>query len=107
MADKMFEHVFGTDGTVSYRMLGGEKENELTPAVKSEIAHIAPDIWAVSYLGASGYTLTVVLDFESNALVSFASNEKELSQQRGTFEVVHTTEQHTKSGEHPPSNASA
>jgi hypothetical protein len=107
MAGKRFEHVFGNDGTVSYRMLDEETDNELTPAVKSEIAHIAPDIWAVSYLGSSGYTLTVVLDFESNALVSFASNEKDLSQQKGTFEVVKPNEQRAQSGKHPPSNASA
>lgn len=107
MAGKTFEHVFGHDGTVSYRMLGGDSESQLAPAVKCEIAHVAPDIWAVSYLGSSGYTLTVILDFETNALVSFASNEKELNQQKGTFEVVESSEQRAKSGKHPPSNASA
>jgi hypothetical protein len=107
MAGKTFEHVFGEDGTVSYRMLGGDKESALTPAVKCEIAHIAPDIYALSYLGSSGYTLTVILDFETNALVSFASNEKELSQSKGTFEVVKPTAQQAKSGKHPPSDASA
>jgi hypothetical protein len=107
MAGKTFEHVFGKDGTVSYRMLGGDQESALTPAVKCEIAHVAPDIYAVSYLGSSGYTLTVVLDFETNALVSFASNEKELSQHRGTFEVVKSTAQQATAGKHPPSDAPA
>src|SRR4029077_6603339 len=103
MAGKTFEHVFGSDGTVSYRMLGGDKESALTPAKKCEIAHVAPDIYAISYLGSSGYTLTVVLDFETHALVSFASNEKELSQQKGTFEVTEAPKEHTKSGKQRPS----
>jgi hypothetical protein len=42
----------------------------------------------VSYLSNSGYTLTSVLDFVAGTVVSFASNEKELVQQRGMFEVA-------------------
>jgi hypothetical protein len=39
----------------------------------------------VSYL-ESGYTLTTLLDFKSKKLVAFASNEKGVSAQHGTFE---------------------
>jgi hypothetical protein len=87
MAGKTFEHTFGKDGEITYRMLGGNSE-EATEAKHSEIARVSDDVWAISYLGSAGYTLTVVLDFENNTLVSFASNEKELSQQTGTFEVI-------------------
>ena len=87
MSGKTFEHTFGADGAITYKMLGGESD-EASPAKHSEIAQVSDDVWAISYLGSAGYTLTVVLNFETNKLVSFASNEKELSQQHGTFEVV-------------------
>jgi hypothetical protein len=87
MAGKTFEHKFGKDGKITYRMLGGNSD-AATEAKHSEIAKVSEDVWAISYLGSAGYTLTVVLDFDTNTLISFASNEKELSQQKGTFEVV-------------------
>ncbi|HET6331876.1 MAG TPA: hypothetical protein VFG30_01620 [Polyangiales bacterium] len=87
MAGKTFEHTFSKDGTITYRMLGGNSE-EATEAKHSEIARVSDDVWAISYLGSAGYTLTVVLDFDTHTLVSFASNEKELSQQTGSFEVI-------------------
>jgi hypothetical protein len=87
MAGKTFEHRFGEDGTISYRMLDSNSDTP-TEAKHSEIAKVSEDVWAISYLGSAGYTLTVILDFATNNLVSFASNEKDLSQQKGTFEVV-------------------
>jgi hypothetical protein len=87
MAGKTFEHTFSPDGKISYRMLGGNSDTP-TEAKHAEIAKVSDEVWAISYLGSAGYTLTVVLDFETNKLISFASNEKELSQQKGTFEVV-------------------
>jgi hypothetical protein len=87
MAGKTFEHTFGEDGAITYRMLGGNSDTP-TEAKHSEIAQVSENVWAISYLGSAGYTLTVVLDFDTNSLISFASNDKELSQQTGTFEVV-------------------
>ena len=43
---------------------------------------------AVSYLAASGYTLTVVLNFTDHRMVGFASNDKEWFVQQGSFEIV-------------------
>jgi hypothetical protein len=37
--------------------------------------------------GEEFFTLTSVLDFSAGTLVSFASNEKQLVLQRGTFDV--------------------
>ena len=36
----------------------------------------AEDVYAVSYLSAAGYTLTVVLNLKNQQLVGFASGEK-------------------------------
>lgn len=97
MEGKTFEHTFGEDGAITYRMLGGNSDTT-TEAKHSEIAQLSDSVWAISYLGSAGYTLTVVLDFDTNNLISFASNEKELSQQTGTFEVVGGDRQTRPSG---------
>lgn len=49
---------------------------------------VAEGIYAVSYLAASGYTLTVVLNFHDHRIVGFASGVKEWYPLRGGFEVV-------------------
>ncbi len=102
MAGKSFEHLFGNDGTVTWRETGGKDQGTKEPGngkqktrkptteakAKYEVAAINEDVCAVSYLSKSGFTLTSVLDFDSGTVVSFASNEKELVPQRGMFEVA-------------------
>lgn len=88
-----FEHVFAKDGTVTYRMLNNASKSE-NGEVKSperptyQVADVGADVWAVSYLAPSGFTLTTILDMDSGKMVSFASNEKQLFIQHGTFEVM-------------------
>jgi len=102
MAGKSFEHTFGADGTVSWREAGGPEKNttqatngqqkektgkpRTEPKAKYQVAPVNEEVCVVSYLSASGYTLTSTLDFASGTVVSFASNEKELVLQRGMFE---------------------
>lgn len=89
-----FEHTFGTDGRVAYRMLDGkssgksENGSAKTENPKYEVAPVTDDVYAVAYLAPSGFTLTSILDLDAGTMVSFASNEKELYVQRGTFEVL-------------------
>ena len=98
MAGKTFEHSFGADGTVKFRQLGNgaakadagkgdAKESAGSPVTKYEVEAIRDDVSVVSYRSGAGYTLTTVLDFTTNMLVAFASNEKMLVMQHGTFEV--------------------
>ena len=96
MAKKTFEHVFHSDGTVTFRMIGGgaspsgkstkgdESKKALDP--KYETAMVRADVAAVSYVGSGGYTLTTVLDLKTKKLVAFSSNGKGVSVQHGTFE---------------------
>ena len=84
---RTFEHTFHDDGTVEFRTVAGDKKGKLTRARDSEVAQVGDDVYAVSYLGPSGHTLSVVLDFRTGKLVAFASNENELTVQRGTFEL--------------------
>ena len=96
MAGKKFEHTFAPDGTVTYRTIGSHEKakpdkgdkKEQVEKTRYEVARINDDVYAVSYLSSSGFTLTSVLDAEAGTVVSFASNEKQLMVQHGTFETV-------------------
>jgi hypothetical protein len=91
------EHVFHDDGTVEWRDTKPQKNRAPNKPQKDTSAsekpkygaiRVADDIYAVSYLAASGYTLTVVLNFGDNRLAGFASSSKEWYPVQGTFEVV-------------------
>ena len=83
------EHVFHEDGTVEWRSTDGPTKGD-TAKEKPEYGamKVADDIYVVSYLAASGYTLTVVLNFQERRMVGFASGAKEWYPVQGTFEVV-------------------
>ena len=53
-------------------------KGQVDSQAKYEISPVNDEVYAVSYLSASGYTLTSVLDFARATVVSVASNEKEL-----------------------------
>ena len=78
-----FEHVFGRDGMVTYRAPGAAATEK---PIHYEVARVGVDVYAVSYLSTNGWTLTTVIDTRMRAIVSFASNEKQLVVQRGTLE---------------------
>ena len=92
-AGKTYEHTFNKNGTVTFKEVGGAAARESTAKKKPDrpryaAVRAADDVYAVSYLGASGYTLTVVLNFKDRGLVGFASNDKEWYPLKGTFEPV-------------------
>jgi phenolic acid decarboxylase len=88
VAGKTFEHTFNKDGTVVFRGVDGNEKGKSTPAKDSAVVKITNDVFAVSYLADSGYTLTVVLNLERGEMAGFASNDKQWFQQRGTFEIL-------------------
>jgi hypothetical protein len=49
---------------------------------------VTSDVYAVSYLAPSGFTLTVVLNLANRQLVGFASGKDQWHPVRGTVEVV-------------------
>jgi hypothetical protein len=93
-----YEHVFHEDGTVEWHGIdaSGQKQKPAQPkdaASKPERAEygtfeVADDIYAVSYLAPSGYTLSVILNFHDHHMVGFASGAKEWYPLQGTFEVM-------------------
>jgi hypothetical protein len=84
MKGKGFEHHFANDGTVTWKEVG-EAKPSADAAAKYELAPINDDVYVVSYLSGSGFTLTTVVDAETGKIVSFASNEKELIVQHGSL----------------------
>jgi len=83
-----YEHTFEPDGSVSFRKVDGDKEGKATREKRYAAFEVAPDIHLVSYLAESGYTLTVALNFGTQKLYGFASNDKEWHPVSGTLEVV-------------------
>ena len=92
---KTHEHVFHQDGTVSWSDADTSKKGPVADSGANAkerppyaAARVADRIYAVSYLAASGYTLTAVLNFKDQRLVGFASSAKDWHPVGGTFQVV-------------------
>ena len=79
------EHAFHRDGTLDF--FTADKPAAKSHVDKYELAKVSDDVYAVSYLGSSGYTLSLVLDFAHDSLVAFSSNEKMMQMQHGSFAV--------------------
>ena len=88
VAGKSFDHTFSRNGAVSFREAGADPNAKPGCADQYFVSPFCPDVYAVSYLSGAGHTLTVVLDFRTLRLVAFASNEKSLQMQQGTFELL-------------------
>ena len=84
MKGKHFEHSFTSD-TVAWKEAGEPKPSADSQA-KYQFKRINDEVYVVSYLSSHGFTLTTVVDEGSGAIVSFASNEKELVVQHGSLE---------------------
>ena len=82
------EHVFHPDGTVEWYDPKAGKTGTAKERPKYGAAKVADDIYVVSYLAPSGFTLTVVLNFRDHKMAGFASGAKEWYPVQGTFEVV-------------------
>ena len=88
VAGKSYDHTFSRNGNVTYREVDGDPNAKPGSAEQYHVAPVSQDCYAVSYLAPSGYTLTVILDYKTLKLVGFASNDKSLSMQQGTFEPL-------------------
>lgn len=85
----IFEHSFNRDGSVEYRDVSkGNDKGKGTREEQCSVEKITPGVYVVSYLSSSGYTLTVVLNFDDMSAHSYASNEKGWFPAKGTFEVL-------------------
>jgi hypothetical protein len=82
------EHRFNEDGTVEWRAVHGAEKGKPGHAPHYAAFRIAEDIYVVSYLAPSGYTLTAILNFKDDSLLGFASGGEEWHPCHGAIEVV-------------------
>lgn len=85
------EHVFHQDATVGWHDAKGARKGRAAAAVERPpyaAIRAADDVYALSHLAPSGYTLTVVLNFKDCRIVGFASSAKDWHPVQGTFEIV-------------------
>jgi len=83
-----FVHTFGEDGSVMWRVEGGSEKAATGHEKQYAAVKVGETALGVSYLAASGYTLTVVLNMDNGQMVGFASNNKEWYPLKGTFEFI-------------------
>ena len=88
MAGKSFDHTFSRNGNVTFREVDSDPNAKAGSADQYQVASLGQDVYAVSYLTSNGNTLTVVLDYKTLKLVAFASNDKSLVMQHGSFELL-------------------
>jgi hypothetical protein len=82
-------HRFESDGSVRYWQLkDGEAKGDGTREPRYGAVQVSDEVVVVSYLGASGYTLTAVLNFGDHTVVGFASGAKDWFPVRGTFRTI-------------------
>lgn len=77
VAGMKFEHTFREDGTLRWRVLEGPGQGTSREEPLYATMKIADGVHAVSYLAASGHTLSVVVDFNTGRVVGFGSNSQE------------------------------
>jgi hypothetical protein len=85
VAGMKFEHTFREDGTLVWRVLEGAGAGASKEEKHYETMKIADGIHVVSYLAASGHTLSVVVDFNTRRVVAFGSDSKEWHPLTGTL----------------------
>lgn len=82
------EHTFHEDGSVTWRVIGGPQAGHAGTESSYAAMRVNDDVYAISYLASSGYTLTAVLDLRGGTMVGFASGPGEWHPGHGTFEFV-------------------
>ena len=85
---KTHEHVFGENGTVTWHDAASPPTGKPAEAPEYAAIEIADDIYLVSYLASSGYTLTVALNFRDHTIAGFASGAKDWYPVKGTLQVM-------------------
>lgn len=88
MAGTAFQHTFHDDGSVTWTILDGAYKGATAREKPCGAVKLSDNTIVVSYLGASGHTLTVALNLEDRRMSAFASNDKEWSAMSGTFEMI-------------------
>ena len=83
-----FEHELHEDGSITWRALDGAYKGASRREKSYTAVKVGEHVWAISYLAASGHTLTVLLNLDDHRATAFGSNEKSWEMSHGTFEFI-------------------
>jgi len=86
VAGMKFEHTFREDGSLLWRVLDGPGKGASKEERRYATMKIADGVYAVSYLAASGHTLSVVVNFNTGKVVGFGSNSETWYPLTGTLD---------------------
>jgi hypothetical protein len=87
MAGVTIDREFFPDGSVSWTIVSGEHKGASRREKACATVKASDQIWVMSYLAASGHTLTAVLNLDDAQVFGFGSDEKTLTAVRGSFEI--------------------
>jgi hypothetical protein len=85
VAGMKFEHTFHDDGTLVWRVIEGPGKGASKEEKQYATMKIADGVHVVSYLAASGHTLSVIVDFNTGRVIGFGSDNKEWHTLTGTL----------------------
>ena len=85
VAGMKFEHTFRDDGTLVWRVIEGPGKGAVKEEKQYATMKIADGVHVVSYLAASGHTLSVIVDFNTRRVIGFGSDNKEWHALTGTI----------------------
>lgn len=83
-----FEHVFHDDGRVTWRILDGDLRGASGDEKQYTAFRISDDVYSLSYLSASGHTLTVIFNVTDKRMFAYGSNEKEWIALHGSIDEI-------------------
>ncbi len=87
MSGTSIEHAFNPDGSVTWTLLDGEFKGATAREKSYAAVKVSERVWAISYLAASGHTLTVVLNLDDRRMYGFGSGDKSWESMQGRFEL--------------------
>jgi hypothetical protein len=82
------EHVFHEDGTVEWHSAAAGTKQDRPERVRFADERVAEGVRLASYLSRSGYTLTLVLNFQRRSIAGVASNDSQWMPVHGTLEAA-------------------
>jgi hypothetical protein len=88
MSGVPIEHDFSADGSVTWRFADGEHKGASKRENAYGVAKVIANTLVVSYLAASGHTLTVALNLDDRRMFAFGSDNTSWLQMHGRFEFV-------------------
>jgi len=88
MAGVEVEHDLNADGSITWRIADGPHKGTAVREKQYDAHRVSENVWTLSYLAASGHTLTAVLNFTDGRVIAYGSDNVTWTPNHGRFEIV-------------------